>query len=314
MVDYYDNEAISQSKLKKFIESKAQYKTLYIDNYIEGVDSENMKFGRFYHNYIYEFETLRDRYIVLPSDSIIGGMMGSFIQHKASGLDNDEAYTLSGFKQSLATTINQFEKVENKAYYNLLLEAQGKNIVSELDRNIAKKMKEVYLQENTVLAKVIKNNNDWYVFSEQEIFFKSSFSTLNLKLKVDRIYIKKDFSEVIIEDLKTTEDLNLKEFIRTIKRYRYDIQQSFYKLGVQYWIEEKYNELVPVQDIEFIFIPQRKKYPYDIIDFIEVDSLSEHNAYNEWTDALTKLEFCMVTNNWKLDKSTYEGNRKLVKL
>lgn len=312
MDNYYDSEAISQSKIKKFIESKTEYKSIYVDKYKESKDSENMKFGRFHHDYFYQFNTLSNKYIVVSDSDIVGGMMGEFIVKVSEGLTKEEAYTLCKFKQSYDTTIKAFDKPDNQKYYNLLLQAQGKTIVSDIDRTVAKKMKQIYIAENEFLRTALVNQ--WMIFPEQEIFFKSSICDLELKMKADQIYIKPDFSEVIIEDNKGTEDLNLKEFVNTIKRYRYDIQQSFYKVGVIHWIEEKFNKIVPYHQIKFVFIPQRKQYPYEIIDFIEIDSFSEDKAYNDWTTALLDLEHCLITGNWDKDKSSYEEGRKIIKV
>ena len=309
---YYDDESISQSKIKKFIESKTEYKSIYIDKYKSSKDTDNLKFGRFHHDYFYQYNTLSSKYIVMLDSDIIGSMMGEFIVKVSEGITKEEAHILCGFKQSYETTLKAFNKLENQKYYNLLLQAQGKTIVSDIDRNIAKKMKAVYTAENEYLKTAIKDG--WKIFPEQEVFFTSNFSSLDLKMKADQIYISPDFSKVVIEDSKGTEDLNLKEFINTIKRYRYDIQQSFYKLGVQHWIEEKFNVIVPYDQIEFVFIPQRKQYPYEILDFIEIDGVSEQKAYNDWTSALIDLEYCLTTNDWNKDKSSYEGNRKIVKV
>lgn len=313
MSNYYEKDAISQSKIKKFIESKSEYKSIYVDKFRTSSDTDNMKFGRLYHNYLYEASTMKDRYLSIPNSTIVGNMMGILIERMADGLSTQEAYTLAGFKLPFDTVVKQFrENPKNQDYYNLLLEAQGKTIISDMDKSIVKKMKEVYIKDNHILHKA--KSKEWSIFPEQEIFFTSSSSSLDLKMKADCIYIHPEFKEVYIEDLKTTEDLNLQSFIYSMKRYRYDIQQSFYKLGVQHWIENKFNIVIPYDKIKFVFIPQRKQYPYEILDFIEVDSISEDKAYTDWTTALIDLETCLVTNNWEKDKSIYEEGRKIVKL
>lgn len=314
--NYYDNEAISQSKIKAFIESKTEYKSVYVDKYKEQKDTENKKFGRLYHTYLYQPEKLKDNYICINDSDIVGSMMGKFIEHLANGVTKEEAHILCGFKQSFETTLKSFnegkDKDKNQNYYKLLLDSVGKTVISDLDRTIAKGMQKVYIQENEHLAKAIKDK--WLIFSEQDIFFKSSSNTLQLKMKADQIYIKPDFTEVIIEDAKSTEDLNLQSFTNSMKRYRYDIQQSFYKVGVLSWIEEKFDKIIGYENIKFIFIPQRKNYPYEILDFIEIDSYSEDKAYTDWTAALGNLEYCLTTNDWSRDKTYYDEGRKIIKL
>lgn len=313
--NYYSDSRISQSKIKQFINSKSLYKAIYIDNYIKQKDTESMGFGRLYHDYLYQPELIEDKYIIIPEDCKVDGMMGKFIEFYINNTA-EEAYRLSGFEQSFNTTWKSFTEGKNKdkyqKYHNLLLEAEDKVVITDLDKSIAKNMKDIYIRDNKHLQIAIEE--DWLIFSEQEIFFKSNFSNLELKLKIDRIYIKPDFSQIIIEDAKSTEDYNTQQFIYTIKKYRYDIQQSFYKLGVQNWIEQKFNKIIPYYNIQFIFIPQRKSYPYEILDFIEVDSISEDKAYKDWTEALGDLEACITTNNWGIDKSNYEENRKIVKI
>lgn len=313
MSNYYDNEAISQSKIKLFIESKSEFKSIYVDKYKEQKDTDNKKFGRLYHTYLYRPELLANNYICIPDSTIVTSMMGQFIENMANGLTSEQAYTLSGFKQSFDTTWKQFkENTKNQNYYNLLLEAQGKTIISELDRNIAKKMKQVYIQDNEHLLRAKRDN--WLLFPEQEIYFKSSSSILDLKMMADLILIKPDFTEVIIEDAKSTDDMNISAFISTIKRYRYDIQQSFYKIGVTNWIEQTFNKIVPIDNIKFIFVPQRKSYPYEILDFVEIDSYSEDRAYTDWTVALGELEYCLTTGDWSKDRSSYKEGRKILKV
>lgn len=314
--NYYDDKAISQSKIKKFLESRQEYKAIYVDNYKSMSDSENMKFGRFYHDFVYLPDLIPTNYIVIQDSDIVGGMMGTFIEELAKGLTYEEAYTVSGFSQSLSATVKAFEEGKNKdvnqRYYKLLLDSKDKTIVSTFDMSNATKMKDVYLRDNEILKKATQH--DWLIFNEQDIFFKSTFSSLDLKMKADRIYIKPDFTRCIIEDLKTTESKNTEDFVKSMKIYGYPVQQSFYKTGVQNWIEKKFNEIIPIENIQFTFIPQRKNYPYEILDFIEVEPSSEYRAYQIWTKALVDLEGCLLFNNWGIDKSEYTGTRKLVKI
>ncbi len=121
MDNYYDSEAISQSKIKTFIESKTEYKSIYVDGYKSSKDTDNMKFGRFHHDYYYQFDTLSNKYIVVSDSDVVGGMMGDFITHLSNGMTKEEAHTLAGFDQSYNTTLKSFTEGKEKNYpYSLI--------------------------------------------------------------------------------------------------------------------------------------------------------------------------------------------------
>jgi hypothetical protein len=315
MSNYYQEEGISQSMIKTFIKDKYLYKGLYIDKNIPHQDTEDMSFGRFCHTVYYENYLVDREYISIPDSSMIGGMMGDYIKYLIT-MTPEEAYTNSGFKISHSRVKEDFENGTKAAlyknYYNSLLEASGKQIISQEWFSTANSMKMIYQRDNHILE--MARNKEWSIYREQIIFWRSNFTNLLLKAKIDCIYISPNFTEVYIEDLKTCSVYNLSEFIYSIKKYGYDIQQSFYKLAVQSWIEERFGIIIPYSNIKFVFIPQRTSYPFNIIDFVEIHSKDEDIAYNKWTNALTDLEYCIISNNWTLDKSKYIEYRKIISL
>jgi hypothetical protein len=313
MIDYYSKDAVSQSMIKTFIKSKYLYKAIYIDKLTVGPDTEDMRFGRFQHSVYYEPLEVDKKYGFIPDSAVVEGNMGEFIKAYVS-LPAENAYLLSGFKLPFERVWKDFTEGKNadkyQNYHKTLLAANGKEIVSQDWYHTANKMKDVYIRDNDVLKMAIREG--WSIYREQEIFWKSNFSGLLLKSKIDCIYISPDFTKVIIEDSKGTNNYNIKEFIYTIKSFGYDIQQSFYKLAVQNWILEKFNVVIEYNNISFIFIPQRKVYPYNIIDFVELSYVDEDRAFNTWTKALTELEECITLNNWELNKSEYTNFRKII--
>jgi len=315
MNDYYNKEGISQSMIKTFIKSKHLFKSIYIDKLIPSSDTESMKFGRFQHTFFYEFLEINKKYGFIPQYSIVEGKMGEFIKAFVHNTAED-AYKLAGFELSFERIWKDFTTGKNsdkyKKYHEILLEADGKEIVSEEWFHTVDKMKNAYIKDNEVLKMAIREG--WSIYKEQEVFWRSNFSGLPLKAKIDCIYINPDFTKVVIEDLKSTDNYNLKEFIYTIKSYGYDIQQSFYKLAVQSWILEKFNKIIDYTDIEFIFIPQRKVYPYNIIDFVEICYIDEDRAYNVWSKALMELEECITLDSWGINRDEYTNYRKIITL
>lgn len=323
---YYDNNRISQSKVKLFLESKEKYFYRYVSNNYTESDTGSLGFGRYYHTLVFQPELIKAKYIV-NSGFKVDGMMGIFIEefhklHKIAGLSSElakqEAWVKSGFKWSVDKVWEKFTKEnENKIYYKYLDELNGKECIKQEDYIKGIKMLEK-LDENTEIQNLL-NPVDFLgspleVYNELEINWENNCSSLPLKSMLDRIIINTGVRTINILDLKTTKCSNLKSFKNDMKNYKYYIQAIFYINALEYLINNDYNwSKYKGYKIDFIFIPQYTEAPYHTLRPIRLSQENLNKGYLEYREALIDLELCMNTGVWKSD-DIYSDSEGIVTL
>jgi hypothetical protein len=93
----------------------------------------------------------------------------------------------------------------------------------------------------------------------------------------------------MIVDLKTTEDASSKEFQRSIAKWRYQVQASFYLDGIQHATGKR-----PEQ---FVFIAVEKKPPYACAVYVADAQMIEIGRDTARRD-LDKLNVCKAADYW----------------
>jgi hypothetical protein len=94
----------------------------------------------------------------------------------------------------------------------------------------------------------------------------------------------------VMLDVKTTQDIQLEEFSKSIWNYRYDFQFGFYKEGI---------ELITGRDVDSFFLAIQKTPPYECALYL-ADELLIERGKSDYHLALNKLKSC-------LDSGVFEG-------
>lgn len=261
--DYYNNvEYTSNSMLGWLKRSPAYYKAYITKNY-EQKETTSLERGTLLHTYILEPE----KFIVADVEPV-GGMMGDFIKLKSIGISDEEGHTKVGFKHSLAKVLENFEKPENQLYYDFLLEASGKLVISKDNKFIIEKCKESIVNNKTAANLLLYSEPDVETYNEYEIF-EDDFLVkgFKAKAKLDRVIVNRKEGWAIISDLKTTAksaygemkkinstgipsiDYYATGFMSSYIGYSYYRQQSYYAaLALKHFgVENVTSFIVPVE-------------------------------------------------------------------
>lgn len=315
-MNYYNNNKLSQSKLKVFLDSKEKYFYRFIQNNYINNETDSLGFGRFYHTLVFQPELINDKYIV-NSGFTINGNMGVFIKeyynnHIVNKLTEEvskqKAYIKSEFKLPIETIWKKFistEDPKNILYYKYLKTTKNKESIDQENYIKGQRMLETLNKDietiNIISPEDILGNNI-EIYNELVIDWEVSYSSIQLKSMLDRVIVNHHLKTVTIVDLKTTKCSNIKSFKYDIINYKYYIQAIFYINALEYNIlnDSKWSKLKDYK-IDFIFIPQYTELPYNTLRPIRLSIKDLEKGYIEYRNGIIELELCTNTNIWKSD-------------
>ena len=121
---------------------------------------------------------------------------------------------------------------------------------------------------------------------------------------MDRVIIDHDCKTVILVDLKSSKYAAEKSFTKTCKMYDYDLQLSFYRLGMLKYMEEK--DMKDYKLISYI-VASQKTLDHDCVVYSIKDEDIIKASIIIMKD-LDDLSWHFESDNWDYPKSYYEGN------
>lgn len=275
-MSYYNSLAISQSDIKLYLESPEVFYQVKFNNGARE-STDELTFGSLVDDLIFESQVVfNEKYYIIPKDQ----------------------------ETRKNTTIGKefWKKIET--------EQIGKTIVTYDDFKKADEMKKT-LNLNPIARYLLFSENVDFAFNQLEINWKSSVSKLDLKSKLDRV-IKVD-NKITIIDYKTTASNNAYGFRYSVKKYGYHIQESFYREAIKEHFQSMGFYDPSVDEIEFVFLAQYKKFPYHVLPVILSDD-DVARGYKTWTEALQKLEFSIDTNMWSQPELSPDSSDGFIKL
>ncbi len=296
---YYESTAISQSKIKTFLESRETYYYVYVCNN-KPEDLNHLAFGRYYHTLILEPDKISEKYVI-DSGLKVNGKMGIFIEEYFRTGNEKLAHTLSEFDWSLEKVMHDFNDVKketNKKYFEFLKSLEGKELISKDDYYKGQRMLANFGQDCRNILN--PESDDCIIHTEYYIKWFVPYAALELKSLLDRVVINHTKRTITIVDLKTTKVKNIRNFSYECKKYKYHIQAAFYKSAVEYLLYTEWSDLKDYT-IDFIFIPQCTEAPYHTLRPFRLTEEDMQKAYMEYRQALIDIETCVITNYWKSD-------------
>lgn len=201
-LDYYANkDYISNSNLGLLKRSPAYFKA-NIDGDLERKESLSLERGSLLHMAILEPE----KFVVADVEPITG-KIGKFIEAKATGCTNEEAYAIAEFKNSMETVLKGFNTQDGQAYYQFLKNSQGKIALSKQDKYVIDKCIESLRNNEFASELLFTEDKEKEYYNEHEIYideFKPFSAEFKAKAKIDRLIIDRKENQAIVIDLKTT--------------------------------------------------------------------------------------------------------------
>jgi hypothetical protein len=222
MNSYYEDQRISQSELKRWINPnpRSLYRKATSDLFYEQ-DKKHFIFGSLLDDMI-TGEDL-DNYYVTLDNARLSDTRESIAQYIYSANNEDPETILKAYEEhDYLSNYKEETKLKNynekiKPRVDLLIKTRNKIIVSQEDYNLAVQMS------------VAINSGEFTspILSELPMSTQVALYTEEEKGLIDILQIDHDKKVARIIDIKTTGDY-LEKFPKSIRKFRYDIQLSFY--------------------------------------------------------------------------------------
>lgn len=180
---------------------------------------------------------------------------------------------------SVAPNVDRRTKAGKEQWANFKRASKSWIVVTEEMIEQATAMCEA-LKQNEFVAKLLKGEK------EKPFFWVDDLTNEECKCRVDCLTELGD--NLIIVDLKTTENAETESFMRSAIKYGYDLQSAMYSKGVEVNTGKK-----PL----FVFIAIEKKPPY-AINILQADELLIRRGYDLFREYIGIYHDCKQTDNW----------------
>jgi hypothetical protein len=311
---YLDSTAQSQSRLKKLL----QHPNLYY-NYDPSSDTDEPAevtlIGDGVDLILTQGEEVFRSEFHISSVERPTGQMGDFVWslfcNRNDTMAETIAYEAAKFKRDTIAKVRERFEVEGKTYYEDLIAAEGKKVISfaqeALIINIAEGLK-----SHAFTSKFVKGNSQYKVFTQQAL----SFEYLGVKCKglLDLVVVDVVNNILYPIDLKTT-TTSLNFWTDTLMKYRYDFQGAFYTEALKQTDLSIYGDDLKVSN--FRFIVESQKFPgspliYELSDEAmaigKMGGVFQGKSYEGFHQAIERLIWHSENDLWAYTKEDYEND------
>lgn len=205
-----------------------------------------------------------------PTPSLIFGQLFHTMALQPETFDNDFA---------ICPNVDRRTKAGKEAFAQFEADAENKTVVTADMYELADAMCEA-LKQNEFVTKLLKGEK------EKPFFWVDDLTNEECKCRVDCLTELGD--NLIIVDLKTTENAETEAFMRSAIKYGYDLQSAMYSKGVEINTGKK-----PI----FVFIAIEKKPPY-AINILQADELFIRRGYDLFREYIGIYHDCKQTGNF----------------
>ena len=175
--------------------------------------------------------------------------------------------------------VDRRTKEGKEAFAEFEAQADGKNIVSFDMVEQSSAMCEA-LNKNEFVKKLLKGEK------EKPFFWVDEMTGEECKCRVD--CLTEVGENLIIVDLKSTDNAETEAFMRSAIKYGYDLQSAMYSDGVK---------VNTGREPLFVFITIEKKPPY-AINILQADKLLIRRGYDIFRELIGIYADCKKTDNW----------------
>ena len=180
---------------------------------------------------------------------------------------------------AVAPNVDRRTKAGKEAFAEFEAESEGKTVVTADMYQQATEMCEA-LNRNEFVKKLLKGEK------EKPFFWNDDLTGEPCKCRTDCLTELGD--NLIIVDLKSTENAETEAFMRSAIKYGYDLQSAMYSKGVEVNTGKK-----PL----FVFIAIEKKPPY-AINILQADELLIRRGYDLFREYIGVYSECKKTGVW----------------
>ena len=335
-IEYFKNERVSQSRLKKIhihpyaYLNKGEYSELPNGKTIVG-NAVDALLTMSNEEYLKLFQ-------VAPAFTTVSGFYKVFIDNlflsrnelsgELIGLTEDEWVEGAFTKTKIALKNKTFELQE---FYDRYMSGEGRNYYEYLISTTVKET--LTIEEDSKAREMVyafKNNKytgSYFTFNpdttnvfQLEIFWE--YNEVLMKSRLDILSLNHKDKTIEVIDIKTTEYTSQFEFI--FWKHRYDFQASAYLLAVQ-WLIDNHSEFVEFKDytiLPFKWLVQGTKYPGTPVVYTCSEKtkgigrdggIKDNRHYCGFSSAVDKLKFHLLHDMWDYPMEVYlnEGNLEI---
>ena len=324
-IPYYEDQSrLNNSSIGWFLYGGPLYFYQKLNKLISE-DTSSMRAGRMIHEYILQPDDFWKDYAISDAEAPKSANQKDFCTFIIDNpsLERSES-AVEAFKLYYSTKGLSDDKVSEKAlelletlnpWLDFLELKKTKEVMTWSEFNRLKIILEnikLHKKANELLFK-LDDDEDWITHNEFHInwdyfsfYTEGAMQAVDCKSLLDRIAIKKDYSEVMLIDIKTTGNVN--DFKESFNKYDYGRQMAFYWQAIEYYLEEEL-ELTEEQ------ISKIKRTTYIIaigsnneikVYKIDPDLISERNSII--SETISKITWHNSTNKWDYSKEYYEGD------
>ena len=180
---------------------------------------------------------------------------------------------------AVAPNVDRRTKSGKEEFAKFEVEAEDKTVVTADMYQQATEMCEA-LNKNEFVKKLLKGEK------EKTFFWDDDLTGEQCKCRTDCLTEIGD--NLIVVDLKSTENAETEAFMKSAIKYGYDFQSAMYSKGVEVNTGKK-----PL----FVFIAIEKTAPY-AINILQADELFIRRGYDLFREYIGIYHDCKQTNNW----------------
>lgn len=180
---------------------------------------------------------------------------------------------------AVAPNVNRRTEAGKEAFAEFKAESENKTVVTADMYEQATEMCEA-LNRNEFVKKLLNGEK------EKVFFWNDDLTGEQCKCRTDCLTELGD--NLIIVDLKSTENAETEAFMKSAIKYGYDFQSAMYSKGIETNTGKK-----PI----FVFIAIEKKPPY-AINILQADELLVRRGYDLFREYIGIYHDCKQTGNW----------------
>jgi hypothetical protein len=227
---YLDSNALSQSRLKRILGHPKNFLDPGFSD--EDETSEAITIGDGVDLLITQGDDSFEKKFFMATVERPTAQMGDYVWNLFINRNNsnaeDIAYSTVGFKRDTLEKVKERFKTEGKPYYDELIAAEEKTVISPTQFNSIQLIKKS-LTENPYTAKYLVNSDRFLVHFQVSVRF--TYDDVECKGLLDVLCYDRVTNELFPIDIKTTgTSINFWNF--TFYKHRYDFQAAFYFYGL----------------------------------------------------------------------------------
>jgi hypothetical protein len=324
--DYRISNDISQSKLKDLIDNPIFYKKKWIDKTLNDKESEFMKLGSAVDCKLTDSNNFDNQFIIADFNSITDSVK-TLTDYLIKEFDNTmivddddliyyiQKLNLYGNIKKKEVFIDNLNKYNFFDYYKMRFESKNKSILTTSEYNKVNAFVESLLT-NQFTSKYFNPEEGIEILNQKPIYWECN--GFDCKSLLDFVVINHNDKTITPVDLKKSSfDTNV--FIKSIYKYRLDIQAAFYTDALTQFIST-YKILQDYKINNFEFLVENIEYPGSPLIWVMTDTdlnigrnggKLNNRKVKGYTDLLKQLEWHLSTDIWNYTPELYENEGKI---